>query len=327
MNKELYKPNLKSEYIVPTSKSVLHRLLILQAFSKKKVKVTYNEPVGEDIKATIECLKVLKDKDAVKPVLDCRDSGSTYRFLQGVTKKLEIDCELTGTKKLLERVNSGAPTSQFLTGEILGAYLAGEDYEKIEIPENQVSKSYIELTKDIIKKFDNEEAIHAEGDWSLGAIWLVAGAIANKDVEVTNLKSDSIQGDKRILEYIKLFKETENRVIDGSLNPDLVPILAVLGANSKGITRIENIEHLRHKESDRIESPKELINNLGGEALSGKDYLEIHGKKLTGGIINANNDHRIAMAAAIAAFKIDAPVTIVGAEAVNKSYPNFWEEF
>lgn len=326
MNKTLLNPKLKSEYIVPCSKSVLHRLLILQAFSNKKVEVTYDEPIGDDIRATIECLNIIRSSNSDK-VLDCRDSGSTYRFLLGVTKKLGIDCKLSGTKKLLERVNSGAPTSQFITGELLGEYLAGNDIDSVKIPENQVSRAYIELTKDIIKKFDSADSIHAEGDWSLGALWLVAGAITGKDVKVTNLDESSKQGDKRIVQLIRLFKETDGRVIDGSLNPDLVPILSVLASFSKGKTRIENIEHLRHKESDRVESPARLINCLGGHAITGKDYIEISEAKLTGGIIDAENDHRIAMAAGIAAFGIDGFVEINGAEAVGKSYPNFWEEF
>lgn len=337
MNKILERPTLKNEYIVPCSKSVLHRLLILQAFAKKEVEVTYDEPVGDDIKATIECLKTLKAyrdemdshnfENIDAPTLDCRDSGSTYRFLLGVTNKLGIKCKLTGTNKLIERVNSGAPTSQFLTGEILGTYLAGKDINSVTIPDNQVSKSYIDLTKDIIKKFDSNSSIHAEGDWSLGALWLVAGAISGRKVAVKNLDDSSMQGDKRIVDLIKLFAETDERVIDGSLNPDLVPILSVLASFSKGTTRIENIEHLRHKESDRVESPARLINNLGGNAITGRDYIEIEGKRLTGGTVDAENDHRIAMAAGIAAFGIDGKVEIIGAEAVGKSYPKFWEEF
>ena len=116
--------------------------------------------------------------------------------------------------------------------------------------------------------------------------------------------------------------------IDAADIPDLVPILAVTAAFARGDTRISHIRRLRLKESDRAASVTALIRSLGGSAEAAEDEMIIHGTGgLKGGTADAFRDHRIAMAAAIAASGAKEPVTILDAESVNKSYPGFWDQF
>ena len=116
--------------------------------------------------------------------------------------------------------------------------------------------------------------------------------------------------------------------IDAADIPDLVPVLAVVAAFALGPTRIRNIRRLRLKESDRVASVLALIRSLGGRAEAEENEMTIEGMgSLRGGRADAFGDHRIAMAAAVAGTGTDRPVHIVGAEAVSKSYPGFFEQF
>jgi 3-phosphoshikimate 1-carboxyvinyltransferase len=94
------------------------------------------------------------------------------------------------------------------------------------------------------------------------------------------------------------------------------------------VTHLTNAARLRIKESDRLAAVTEELNKLGAQVEEHPDGLTIRGvDHLHGGTVDAHNDHRIAMMLAIAATRADAPVTIVGGESVNKSYPNFWEDY
>jgi 3-phosphoshikimate 1-carboxyvinyltransferase len=105
-------------------------------------------------------------------------------------------------------------------------------------------------------------------------------------------------------------------------------VLAVLGALSSGITKIINAERLRIKESDRLRAIATELNKLGGDVRELEDGLIIKGKEnLKGGVVDSWNDHRIAMALAIASIKCTEPVTITNSDAVKKSYPQFWRDF
>ena len=180
-----------------------------------------------------------------------------------------------------------------------------------------------------------------EGDWSNGAFWLVLGAL-NDGITVQGLDKNSLQGDKAVFELLKQFgancEQTDAAFtvspaplhgieIDAAAIPDLVPILSVVAAKAEGTTRIYHAERLRLKESDRIETVCRLLRELGGVVEETPDGLLIHGgTPLQGGTADSCNDHRIAMAAAIASSICQGPVTILGAEAVNKSYPHFWDD-
>ena len=148
-------------------------------------------------------------------------------------------------------------------------------------------------------------------------------------VTVEGLNPDSCQGDKEILSIIERFGSPLRGIeIDVSQVPDLVPVLAVLASQAEGETRIVNAGRLRMKESDRLHTVTELLKNLGAQCTEGEDCLIICGQKgLSGGTVDSCNDHRIAMAAAIAATVASAPVTVCGSECVAKSYRNFWEDY
>lgn len=200
------------------------------------------------------------------------------------------------------------------------------------------------------------EKTEIEGDWSNAAFWLTAGAIGEGNIICDNLNQHSLQGDKKILPLLQKMGahielrtkkqkmlQTENLlqeiechgnnhlqgiIIDAKPVPDLIPILAVAAAVSKGTTRVEHAERLRIKESDRIKTVCSTISQLGGSILETKDGMLINGQeRLKGGIIDAAGDHRIAMMATIAATVCEGPVTILHAQAVNKSYPGFWKDY
>ncbi len=191
---------------------------------------------------------------------------------------------------------------------------------------------------------------YADGDWSNAAFWLAAGAICEK-LTVKSLRLSSAQGDKAILPILEKFgakaeiekadKDLFNICIspqkltaidiDASNIPDLVPILSLVAACADGTTKIYNAQRLRIKESDRLATVHELLSILGADISETDDGLTIKGnsstKALIGGTIYSHNDHRIAMTAAIAATVCQNPITINGAEAVNKSYPHFWKDY
>ncbi|MEG0663461.1 MAG: 3-phosphoshikimate 1-carboxyvinyltransferase, partial [Anaerovoracaceae bacterium] len=131
----------------------------------------------------------------------------------------------------------------------------------------------------------------------------------------------SAQGDKAILSLLS------SREIDGRQVPDLLPILAAKAAVTPGTTRFIHAERLRLKESDRLRAICQNINALGGCCRETTDGLILEGRSLTGGTVEGYNDHRIVMAMAILATVCNDPVTIVGGEAVNKSYPDFFNDY
>ena len=143
-------------------------------------------------------------------------------------------------------------------------------------------------------------------------------------VTVTNLQTDSLQGDRMVATLLpQLSKHCEIDVRD---IPDLVPILSVVAAAQNGAV-FTGIHRLRLKESDRIDSVRAMLTALQVYALTGENWIQVSPGLYEGCTIDAGNDHRIAMSAAIAATVTDGPVTILGAECVNKSYPDFWSDY
>ena len=139
-----------------------------------------------------------------------------------------------------------------------------------------------------------------------------------------NLSPDSPQGDRAITEFLPMLENAP--AISVAQTPDLVPILAVVAACKKGAV-FTDVHRLRLKESDRVASIISLLAALGGRAEADENTLTVYGTGLTGGKVDSANDHRIAMAAAIAATACLTPVIITGAECAQKSYPQFWAEF
>ena len=246
-----------------------------------------------------------------------------------------IRCQ--GKLKAGEYTISGAVSSQFITGLLLAcARIPGES--QITITGKLESAPYVTMTLDAMaafglkiddyrvsggQPFHSPGELTVEGDWSNGAFFLAAKALGS-DVEVANLSPASAQGDRAAATLLPGLKE--NITIDASHIPDLVPILAVTAAANKGAL-FTNIARLRLKESDRVESVIAMLEGLGGKAEADENTLRVSGTGLIGGTVDAKNDHRIAMSAAIAATVCREPVTILGAECVSKSYPQFFEEY
>lgn len=260
---------------------------------------------------------------------------------------------------------AGNISSQFLSGLLMALPLCESD-SVIRLTTPLQSAAYVDMTLDTLRQFGAEiivstesgllryhvkgkqqlhfpEHIMVDGDWSNAAFWLTAGAIQHDSpIQVKGLLSDSVQGDKAIVPILQAsgakVEENASGIIvscgtmsefDANMEkiPDLLPVLAVRAALSSGSCHFLNAERLRLKESDRLASTAAMLRALGGSADEYPDALCVHGGQLTGGTVDAQNDHRLVMAAAIAALKCTEPVTILGAEAVNKSYPSFFVDY
>ncbi|MBU5269489.1 3-phosphoshikimate 1-carboxyvinyltransferase [Clostridium cochlearium] len=275
-------------------------------------------------------------------------------------EKGNLPLRVKGKLKPGEFYLKGDISSQFITGLMFVLPLLCGD-SKIIITSKLESKAYVDLTMDILNKFGvkiennnykefyikgNQSYVprnyNVEGDFSQGAFWLVAGAIG-EEMSCKNLNINSLQGDKEIINIIKymggiininkdcikvISSKLKGIVIDASEIPDLVPILAVAGTVSSGVTKIINAKRVRIKECDRLHAIACELNKIGGEVEELEDSLIIKGnKKLKGGIVDSWNDHRIAMAMAVASTVCEESLIINNSKAVEKSYPNFWEEF
>ncbi len=260
---------------------------------------------------------------------------------------------------------AGNISSQFVTGLLFALPLLEEESKLIITPPVE-SRPYIDMTLNTLRKYgikvqetrENENTcfyvasgqkytspkhIEAEGDWSNAAFWFVAGAMSEEGMVIKGVNERSLQGDKYIVEHLirvgakveKIddgYKVTKNillaRDVDAAKIPDLIPIIATLASVSKGTTRIYNAYRLRIKESDRLRTVAQNLRNLGADITELEDGLVINGKEmLEGGITDSYNDHRIAMSMAIAAGMCKKDVVIKNAEAVNKSYPTFFDDF
>jgi 3-phosphoshikimate 1-carboxyvinyltransferase len=240
----------------------------------------------------------------------------------------------------------GNVSSQFVTG-LLYALPLLEGESRIVLTSPLESRGYVDMTLDVLDRFGvrvevledgflvpGDQVFQArdftiEADWSQAAFWLAAGLLGNPVLTV-GLSDQSTQGDRVIDEHFASFAWGTGRTveIDVSDCPDLLPPLAVMAAFHDGATRLINAARLRLKESDRLATVTKMLTALGGQVEEGPDWLAIPGTRfLKGGTVDGANDHRIVMAAAIAATRCTGPVTILGAEAVNKSYPRFWEEY
>lgn len=230
----------------------------------------------------------------------------------------------------------GGVSSQFITGLLFACSLL-DGPSKITITGKLESKPYVDMTLDALKLFGRTVAdfsvtpgsfispgeITVEGDWSNAAFFLAAKALES-DITVENLNYESSQGD---MACYRLFTDlTSNCTIPCGDIPDLVPVLSVVAVAKCGAT-FENIRRLRLKESDRVASVIAMLEALGCQATATEDTLTVQPGKFIGGTVDACGDHRIAMAAAIAATVAQTPVTILGAECVSKSYPGFWDEY
>lgn len=405
----------------PSSKSFSHRMLIAAALAGGVSEIS-NISASEDIDATVSALTALGAKifregtdytvigiksPAASAVIDCRESGSTLRFIIPIAAALGCSCEFRGSGKLPERpitpyirelgkngtvitrtdgvmpftmngklrggeyILEGDVSSQFITGLLFALPLCSEN-SVIRLASRLESKPYADMTIAALARFgisidESEDSdglpvyrirggqkyrsadVSVEGDYSQAAFYFAANALGS-EIKIDNLNEDSVQGDKKILEivrnmgYNKLnghesFASAVNAAsavteklsafsVDVSDIPDLVPILTVLGCFADGVCRITGAKRLKIKESNRLEAIAAALENIGGKVTVHDDSLEIEPiDRFHGGTIDGCNDHRIVMASAIASTMADGVITITDAEAVAKSYPDFWRDF
>lgn len=244
----------------------------------------------------------------------------------------------------------GDVSSQYITGLLFALPLLKGDSEIVMLSPLQ-SKPYVDMTIACMQQFgfvvrETEQGYfvpggqraHAcsgtvEGDYSQAAFFAVANAIGNQ-ITMTNLNPDSVQGDKIIIEIAEKMCYNRNNhkpacfTLDAADIPDLVPILAVLATFGTHPSEIHGAARLKIKESDRLQATADLLNRLGGKVAILEDGLRIQPvERLHGGKVDSYGDHRIAMCAAIAATRCTAPVVIQGGECIEKSYPQFYEDY
>lgn len=296
-------------------------------------------------------------------VLECCESGSTLRFLLPIVGALGVDATFRMEGRLpqrplsplweeMERMDctlsrpaadtirccgklkagnyeiSGAVSSQFITGLLFALSLIDGACE-LFVSGNIESQPYITMTDEAMSLFGapnyrSPGTVTVEGDWSNGAFW-VAAQVLGSSLTVKGLNSISIQGDRAVVDIADQLMVSCPTVSAADI-PDLIPILSVIAAANHGAV-FTDIHRLRLKESDRVTAITEMINGLGGSAEAAENTLIIHGTGLIGGAVDSQRDHRIAMAAAIAATVCKKPVTVIGADVTQKSYPTFWEEY
>lgn len=396
------------------SKSYAHRALICASFANGTTNITCPH-ISEDIQVTVECLKALgatiaktKQGFRVVPVkeqnrprsvqLNCKESGTTLRFMLPLLGALNIKAAISvegrlfsrplepliselsahgmsfswQDKKILEvsgQLNSGSfklpgdISSQFISGLLLSLPLLSQS-STIKITESIQSKDYVTITEKVIRDFgvtapfDAESFIYTvesqhyvcpgvysiEGDWSNAAPWLVSGAIG-QGVEVTGLSMQSVQGDRAILAALSLVGARVSRhqqsaasmmehlrpfTISVSAICDLAPVLAALAAFIPGTSKLTDVQRLRLKESDRVQSICDTLKAFGVTVQLSEDQAALiitGGKQPISCVVDSCNDHRIVMMASILASYATGPVIITHAEAINKSYPLFFEHF
>ena len=265
----------------------------------------------------------------------------------------------------------GNITSQFISGLLFALPLlnSGKVESFVNVTGILESRPYVDMSLDTLRLFGirvyeekdkvfripggqvfrSPKTVKTEGDWSNAAFWLCAGAIGKNDgstagaVTVTGLNPESGQGDKKIVDILKLFGANivcENDSvtvspgklcgidIDAADIPDLVPVLAAVASAAEGKTVIRNAGRLRMKESDRLQTAEESLSALGADIKQTENGLVIIGKKsLPGGETESFGDHRIIMSAAILSAVCTGTVTIREAQVVNKSYPDFFKDF
>lgn len=253
---------------------------------------------------------------------------------------------------------NGSVSSQYLTGLLMA--LATVDGDSLLHVKDLKSKPYIDLTLAVLNDFgvtithNNYETffirgqqtytgkkIEIEGDWSSASFPLVAAAIGGT-IKMSLLKLDSKQADKNILNAIELAGAKvglENGILtvskdklyafhfDATDCPDLFPPLMVLASQCKGVSKIKGVTRLYHKESNRALVLRDEFSKVGVDITLKDDFMLVDGAKtLNSATIDAHNDHRIAMAACIIAVANAIEIQIIGAESVNKSYPDFYSD-
>ncbi len=405
---KIYPGRISGEVYPPPSKSEAHRFLICAALAElesggdfRAHLLNYGEAKSQDIEATAEDMALLteawrENKEATLD-LDCRESGSTLRFLIPVAAALGLNVRFTGRGRLPKRPLDayrktlgehgvvldfpeekgqylpleisgklqpaayeieGDSSSQFITGMLIAMCLL-DGPSSLQLTTKLESAPYVDMTLDCLRRFGQDISeswqqgqlrydvrpvggfrrpkryLEIERDYSQAAFWYLA-AFTGQDIRLKGLNENSLQGDRVIGNILETMQDRRERKsfgaaveFDVSQFPDLFPCLAIAAALcGKGRkTRLVNAARLRIKESDRLQTSADLLKAFGVPHTIGDDYLEIEGvNALDAAALDSAGDHRIAMAAAIAALQADGPCIIKGVGAVDKSYPAFWRE-
>jgi len=251
-------------------------------------------------------------------------------------------------------------SSQYLTGLLFAFGKSAKKRVTISVS-NLVSKPYIQMSVDMMRRFgyhveergedmfdiyphrQNKEDIdiRIEADWSGASFILVAAALSGGGVRVMGLQQSSLQADRAICDVLsaagaQLYWDGDTLEVqastglraftyDATHSPDMFPPLTALATGCTGTSFIKGIHRLVHKESDRVKSLLDVFRKMGSDISVQDDSLVIHGgKPPRGATVQAHGDHRIAMAVTVAALNAEGPVWLEGAEAVGKSYPDFF---
>ena len=272
----------------------------------------------------------------------------------------EDTLSIKGALKPDDYVVRGDISSQFISGLLFALPLRNRDSSITVLPPYE-SKSYVGLTMDVLEKagirFEETDAtihipgnqtyqasaLHVEGDDSQAAFFAVLALTSQKPVAVQNMAHESRQGDHVIVSLIEraggqsIPMEGGYTFLPGKVKaftadladcPDLGPVLFALAAVAEGTSVFTHCGRLRIKESDRIAAMKEELGKLGVLVQEDGDTVTIEGvPNIKGGVaLDGHNDHRIVMALSVLAVRAEQPITISGAEAITKSYPNFFED-
>ncbi|MFA5143731.1 MAG: 3-phosphoshikimate 1-carboxyvinyltransferase [Candidatus Omnitrophota bacterium] len=291
-----------------------------------------------------------------KTIIDALRSWDINISGTGKDHKLPIKLNGIGEIRGGKTRVSGKDTSQTISSLLIVAPFAKND-TTIIVKDKLVSRPYVDVTIDILQKagikvknknykrfyvkcgqqFKSQKKLIIHGDYSSAAFLIAAASLLPSNVIIADLANDK-QGDKKFISIldkmgakIKRIKNTlrikgpfelKGIDIDCSDIPDLVPILAVLGCFAKGKTRLYNIAHLAHKESNRITAPAGELMKLGADVSTTNNSIIVKQSYLKPGHVSSCNDHRIAMALVVAGLKI-GDVRIRGVECISKSYPDF----
>lgn len=346
--------------------------------------------MGSEVIVQQDKVKIAGMKKECENFFNCRESGLCFRMFAPILSLFGKEIVLTGEGSLLKRpvamidrlsdlgvkveTSNGFPpiklrgklsggtikidagiTSQFLTGLLIALSVADKKSEIFA--ENTVSRPYIDLTIDLLKKvgvaISNENYskfliqptvlsplnIEVEGDFSSACFILVAGAIAGK-VEAEGLNPASKQADKKILDIL-LQAGCQLKIENGTITaeeselsgftvdvkdcPDIVPSLVPLASKACSPSKIFGVSRLKYKESDRLYAMMKEFEKIGVKSEIQTDCLTIFPSKVQGGIANSNNDHRVAMALALCGIISENGVSIENEKCVEKSYPEFFK--
>ncbi len=274
-----------------------------------------------------------------------------------------IIAEKTDVIRIKGKLNAGEfkirgdISSQYISGLLMALPILDGD-STITLLTPLVSGPYVDITIEVLRAYGvsvertekgffvkggakYKGQMNVQGDWSNEAFFLVLGAIAGK-ITVKGLEADSVQGDKIIMELLE--KAGAKTIIDKSgitvekaklkafsFNaencPDVVPIACVLASCADGVSVIDGVQRLKIKESDRIESVMSMLSSFGIKSESDGRSLTVYGGKVKAGAVDSFNDHRIAMSSAVLACVAQGVSKITCAQAVNKSYPTFFDDY